>query len=421
MDSLPEQPQHALPPAPTRLELPPAPARQRWFWPIVIVLAVVAIAIGWRIYSRQATPAANAASKNPQVPVVADVARKGDIGVYFTGLGTVTPLHTVTVKTRVDGQLMAVYYKEGQRVQKGAPLVEIDPRPYQVQLAQAQGQLIKDQAALQNAQTDLERYQALIAHNAVAQQVLQTQKATVASDQGAIKTDQANIDSANLNISYTHITAAISGRVGLRLVDPGNMVSAGAAAPLAVIAEIQPISVIFTIPEQQVADVRKELAAGHRLTVDAISRDLQSTIATGELTTLDNEIDPTTGTLRLRATFANRDEALFPNQFVNARLLVRKKTGVTLVPNAAVQRNTSSTFVYVVQPDHKVTIRPVTLGTTDADESEIVKGLTPGDTVVTQGVDRLQEGTLVSAQIQKSQTVASANATRGAVATTGQK
>src|SRR5476649_2836155 len=357
MDSPPEQPQHLLPPAPTRLELPPAPARHRWFWPIALVLTVVAIAIGWRIYSGRATLAANAASKNPQVPVVADVARKGDIGVYFTGLGTVTPLHTVTVKTRVDGQLMAVYYKEGQRVQKGAPLVEIDPRPYQVQLAQAQGQLIKDQAALQNAQTDLDRYQTLIAHNAVAQQVLQTQKATVTSDQGAIKTDQANIDSANLNISYTHITAAIGGRVGLRLVDPGNMVSAGAATPLAVIAEIQPISVIFTIPEQQVPTVVAKVKAGRRLQVDAMDRDMGQVIASGTLTTLDNQIDQTTGTLRLRATFPNSDEALFPSQFVNSRLLVQQKTGVTLVPNAAVQRNTSTTFIYVVKPDQTVTIR----------------------------------------------------------------
>jgi multidrug efflux system membrane fusion protein len=224
--------------------------------------------------------------------------------------------------------------------------------------------------------------------------------ATVAADEGAIKTDQANIDNAKLNITYSHIVATITGRVGFRLVDPGNMVSAGAATPLAVIAETQPISVIFTIPEQQVPDVRAQLAAGHRLPVDAISRDLESTLAGGELTTIDNEIDPTTGTLRIRATFANRDEALFPNQFVNARLLVREKKNATLVPNAAVQRNTSSTFVYVVQPDHKVTIRPVTVGTTDANESEIVKGVANGDVVVTQGVDRLQEGTIVSAQVQ---------------------
>jgi multidrug efflux system membrane fusion protein len=207
------------------------------------------------------------------------------------------------------------------------------------------------------------------------------------------------------------VVATLGGRVGLRLVDPGNMVSASAATTLVVIVETQPISLIFTIPEQQVPDVRAQFAAGHRLPVDAVSSDLQSTLAHGQLTTLDNEIDPTTGTLRLRATFDNRDEALFPNQFVNARLLVREKKAVTLVANAAVQRNGSSTFVYVVQPDHRVTIRPVTLGTTDARDSEIVKGVTKGEVVVTQGVDRLQEGTIVSAQVQ--QGGASAVATTG--------
>jgi multidrug efflux system membrane fusion protein len=401
------------PPPQPRLTLPPFRSRRRWWWRAAITLIVLAaLALFLRIHYADRGAVASAGARTPQVPVVAGVARTGDIGVYFTGLGTVTPLHTVTVKTRVDGQLMAVYYKEGQRVKKGDPLIDIDPRPFQVQLAQAEGQLIKDQAALQNARTDLDRYQTLITRNAVAQQVLQTQVATVAADEGAVKTDQANIDNARLNITYSHIVATITGRVGLRLVDPGNMVSAGAATPLAVIAETQPISVIFTIPEQQVPDVRAQLAAGHPLPVDAISRDLQSTLAGGELTTLDNEIDPTTGTLRLRATFANRDEALFPNQFVNARLLVREKKNVTLIPNAAVQRNTSSTFVYVVQPDHKVSIRPVTIGTTDANESEIVKGLANGDVVVTQGVDRLQEGTLVSAQVQQ-KGEASAVATSG--------
>jgi multidrug efflux system membrane fusion protein len=403
------------PPPQPRLALPPFRSRRQWWWRGAIALAIFgALAIFLRIHYANRGAVAKAGARTPQVPVVAGVARTGDIGVYFTGLGTVTPLHTVTVKTRVDGQLMAVYYKEGQRVRKGDALLDIDPRPFQVQLAQAEGQLIKDQAALQNARTDLDRYQTLITRNAVAQQVLQTQRATVAADEGAVKTDQANIDSAKLNITYSHIVATITGRVGLRLVDPGNMVSASAATPLVVIAETEPISVIFTIPEQQVPDVRAQLAAGRRLPVDAISRDLESTLAGGELTTLDNEIDPTTGTLRLRATFANRDEALFPNQFVNARLLVREKKNVTLVPNAAVQRNTSSTFAYVVQADHKVTIRPVTLGTTDANESEIVKGLVNGDVVVTQGVDRLQEGTVVSAQVQQ-------KGEASAVATSGRK
>ena len=387
------------PPPKTPLALPPARLHHPWLWFGAAALAILLL-IGIFLWIRgdRAKAESAAAKAPPPVPVVSGVARKGDIGVYFTGLGTVTPLQTVTVKTRVDGQLMAVYYKEGDRVRKGDALLDIDPRPFQVQLAQAQGQLIKDQAALKNARTDLERYQALITRNAVAQQVLQGQQATVDADEGAVKIDQANVDSANLNISYSHIVAGLTGRVGLRLVDAGNMVSAGASTPLAVIAQTQPISVIFTIPEQEVGEVRKQLAVSHRLSVSALSRDLQSTLATGDLTILDNEIDQTTGTLRLRAVFANRDEALFPNQFVNARLLVREKQGVTLIPNAAVQRNTTSTFVYVITPQHKVTIRPVTVGTTDANESEIVKGVQPGDSVVTQGIDRLQEGTLVSAQ-----------------------
>ena len=322
-------------------------------------------------------------------------AEKGDIGVFVIGLGTVTPLNTITVTTRVDGQLMAVRYKEGDKVNKGDSLVEIDPRPFQVQLAQAQAQLLKDQAALQNAQIDLKRYEDLITKNAVSQQILQTQRSTVAQAQATIKTDQANIDSANLNLTYSHITAPISGRIGLRLVDPGNFVSAGASTPLLVITQMQPISVIFTIPEQQVPAVRAALTAGKSLPVDAMDRDAKKVLGSGELSTLDNQIDLTTGTLKLRATLPNKDEALFPNQFVNARMLLQKKKGVTLIPNAAVQRNTQTTFVYLVNNDESVEIRNVKLGTVDDQRSEIAMGLKPRDIVVTQGVDRLQAGSKV--------------------------
>jgi multidrug efflux system membrane fusion protein len=329
--------------------------------------------------------------------VVVALAQKGDIGVYVTGLGTVTPLNTIAVRTRVDGQLMTIAYKEGEMVHKGAALAEIDPRPYQVQLEQADAQLAKDQATLQNARVDLDRYESLITKNAVAQQVLQTQRATVAQDEGTIKADQANIDSAKLNIAYCHIEAPLSGRVGLRLVDPGNLVSASASTTLVVITQTQPISVIFTIPEQQVAEVRGPIKAGRHLHVDALDRDGRTTLAEGELTTLDNQIDQTTGTLKLRATVPNADEALFPNQFVNARVLVEEKKGVTLVPNAAVQRNGSTTYVYVVKQDQSVTLRTVKLGTTDAEQSEIVSGVSPNERVVVQGVDHLQEGTKVAA------------------------
>jgi multidrug efflux system membrane fusion protein len=336
----------------------------------------------------------------PRIPVVAAVARKGDIGVYVTGLGTVTPLSTIVVKTRVDGQLMTVSYKEGQMVRRGQPLAEIDPRPYRMQLAQAEGQLMKDQAALRNAETDLQRYESLIVRNAVAQQVLETQRATVAQIEGAVKTDQANIDNAKLNISYCHITAPLTGRVGLRLVDPGNMVSAAAGQPLAVITQTRPISIIFTIPEQQVPTVVAQVKAGRHLTVEAMDRDMRTIEAAGHLTALDNQIDQSTGTLKLRATLANRDERLFPNQFVNPRLLVEQKTGVTLVPNAAVQRDSSTTFVYVVRRDQTVTMRPVEVGAADADQSEVVSGVMPGELVVTQGVDKLQEGTPVAVSKQ---------------------
>ena len=253
--------------------------------------------------------------------------------------------------------------------------------------------------ALLNARIDLQRYQDLIARNAVAQQILETQKATVAQDDGTVKGDQATIDSAKLNISYCHIAAPLTGRVGLRLVDPGNMVSAASSTPLIVITQTQPISVIFTIPEQQLTAVR-QASKGHALHVDVVDRDGQTVLAGGELTTLDNEIDQPTGTIKLRATVPNKDEALFPNQFVNARLLVQEKKGVMLVPNAAIQRNGSTTFVYLVKGDQSVTVRNVTVGTPSGDESEIASGISPGDIVVTQGVDKLLEGTKVAADVQ---------------------
>ena len=335
----------------------------------------------------------------PATLVTAATAHKGDIGVYFSGLGAVTPLYTVTVTSRVDGQLMNVYYKEGQTVRKGELLAEIDPRPFEVQLKQAEGQLIKDQANLQNARVDLARYQELIKRNAVAEQTLATQQATVVQDEGIVKTDQAMIDSAKLNLVYSRITAPITGRVGLRLVDPGNIVLTAGNTPLMVLTQIEPISVIFTLAEDQVPAVVKRFRAGQRLQVDAYDRDLKRKLSQGYLLTLDNQIDQTTGTLKLRAIFDNKDDALFPNQFVNARLLVEEKYGVTLVPTAAIQRGTQRTFVYLVKPDNTVTVRDVSLGTTEGDNVEVVSGLVPGDVVVTTGVDKLQEGSKVNAQV----------------------
>jgi membrane fusion protein, multidrug efflux system len=365
----------------------------------VLVVLGIAVWVGLRVY--KATRAANAKPHTPpSIPVIAAVAHRGDIPVYFTGLGAVTPIYTVTIKTRVDGEIMRVGYTEGQKVQKGQPLVDIDPRPYEAQLIQAQGQLIKDQATLDNARVDLKRYQDLIVKNAVAEQIYATQKALVVQLEGAVKTDEGNIASAKLNILYCHITASITGRVGLRLVDPGNLVYAAGETPLVVITEMEPISVIFTLPEQQIPTVLKKVRAGERLKVDALDRDSKRVIANGELTTLDNQIDQTTGTLRLRATFPNKAEPLFPNQFVNARLLVEKKLNVILVPNGAIQRNGTATFVYVVQPDETVQVRNVAIGATDAEESEINLGIAANDVVIVQGVDKLQEGTHVQAQIQ---------------------
>jgi multidrug efflux system membrane fusion protein len=271
-------------------------------------------------------------------------------------------------------------------------------------LDQAQGQLIKDQAALDNARIDLARYQTLLTQNAIPEQQVTTQKTTVAQFEGAVKTDRGQLDSAKLNIVYCHITDPISGRIGLRLVDPGNIIHASDANGLLVITQIQPISVIFTIAEDQLPAVLQKMRAGQRLKVAAYNRDMKTKIAEGSLTTVYNQIDQSTGTVRLRATFDNKDNALFPNQFVNARLLVEEKRGVTLVPTAAVQRNSQMTYVYVVKPDSTVTVRQVSLGTTEGDQSEVTSGLSPGDIVVMTGVDKLQEGSKVSAHMEGDQT-----------------
>jgi membrane fusion protein, multidrug efflux system len=329
---------------------------------------------------------------------VAVKATKGDIGVYITDPGGVAPVYTVTVQSQISGYLMKVLYKEGDMVHQGDPLAEIDPRPYQVMLEQAQAALARDQANLDNARVDLKRYQTLVPVRAVPEQTLATQEALVKSDEGTVQTDQAQIDSAKLDLVYCHITAPITGRVGLRLIDPGNYVQTSSA--LVVVTQLQPITVVFPIAEDQLPAVIKKWRAGQRLRVDAYDRTLTTKIATGSLSTLDNQIDPTTGTVKLRATFENKDNSLFPNQFVNARLLVEEKHGITLVPTAAIQRNNQQTYVWLVKPDSTVTVRQIKLGTTEGDQSEVTSGLEPGDTVVMTGVDRLQEGSKVNAQIE---------------------
>ncbi len=377
---------------------PGGPSRKprRWPWVVgAVAFAVVAIIFLTGAREKRAQRAADAKARPRAVSVVTAVARTGDLPVYLTGLGTVTALNTVTVRSRVDGQLLSVAYREGQNVRKGDLLAEIDPRPFEVQLAQAEGQKAKDEAILRNARLDLERYQVLAAQDSIPKQQLDTQAAIVAQGEAVLKTDQGQVDAARLNLAYTRITAPISGRAGLRLVDAGNMVHAADPNGLVVLTQVQPIAVIFTLPEGQLNAVRDRLRQGRKLPVDAFDRDLKHKLATGELATVDNQIDTATGTVKLKAVFPNADDGLFPNQFVNPRLLIDTLKGVVLVPNAAIQRSTQSTFVFVVKEDQTVDAHPVEVRLTEGDTTAVAKGLAAGETVVTEGVDKLQAGAKV--------------------------
>ncbi|HXN35114.1 MAG TPA: efflux RND transporter periplasmic adaptor subunit, partial [Opitutaceae bacterium] len=361
----------------------------------LVVLLVCGLLFVHGLFTPKARPPASAV-----VPVSTGLAKLGDIGIYLDALGTVTPVYTVTVASRVAGELTDVYYKEGQMVRKNDPLAAIDPRPYQALLLQAQGQLARDQALLKNARLDLGRYQNAFEQRAIPEQQLATQQALVDQDAGVVELDQGNLAAAQVNVDYTRIVSPIDGRVGLRTVDPGNIVPANGSTGLATVTQLQPITVIFDISEDDLPQVTDQLSAGRTLSVTALDRSQQHKLAEGTLITVDNQINPATGTVRARATFANGKNELFPNQFVNARLLVRTLTKVDLVPAAAIQRNNDTTFVYVVQPGDTVQSRNVKVIATEGDFSAVT-GVVPGEQLVTDGFDRLQSGsTIVIRQAQ---------------------
>jgi membrane fusion protein, multidrug efflux system len=411
--------------------------RRRW-WPWLLALCLIGVTVygvlphlgldvlpaGWRLSvnrvaaaaygllprrgqapPQSVTPTAPPASRG--VPVVAAEARQGDLDIYLSGLGSVTAFNMVTVRTRVSGHLVKVAFREGQFVRKGELLAEIDPRPFQVQLAQAEGQMARNQALLKNAQRDLDRFKILLGRDLISKQEFDAQLAQIDQHEGALKSDQAQIDNAKLQLTYSRITAPIGGRIGLRLVDEGNMVQAGDSNGLAVITQLQPIAVLFSIPQDDLPHVLKKTQSGQKLVVEAYNRDLKQKLATGTLLTIDNQIDPNTGTVRCKAVFSNEDNALFPNQFVNARLLVDTTRDAVIIPTAAIQRSPQSTFVYVVKEDGTVESRAIAVGPSEGDSVAITNGLSPGEVVVVEGVDRLQQGTRVQAR------VASASQPRG--------
>lgn len=384
------------------------PRIPKWAW-IACVLIVLSV---WFLFKQHQTTRSSVRASAPQrsVPVSAATARTGDIGVYIDAIGTVTPVYTVSVTSRVQGQIMSVNYREGQMVHKGDSLVEIDTRPYEAALIQAQGQLAHDQALLNEARIDLERYKAALDRNAIAKQQYDDQVQIVAQDEGTVKNDEGTLDNAKVNLIYCHITSPIEGRVGLRLVDPGNIVQANSTTALVVITQLAPITIIFSVAEDYLPEIQKQLHAGHRMTVDALDREQKKKIATGFLLTVDNQVDTTTGTVKLKAQFPNTDNALFPSQFVNSHLLVDTQHGATLIPTAAIQRNAQGAYVYVLTKDQTAAIRTVTVGTTDGDTTA-VQGIEPGEVVAVNGFDKLQDGIKVS--VRKGQASANPNSQGG--------
>ena len=382
-----------------------------WLFGIALCLLAAAGAGTYYFQNGRTQPGANEApGKAGQggsrgggaVPVVAAAATTADVAVLLDALGSVTPVATVTVRSRIDGQLMKILFREGQVVREGELLAEIDPRTYQVQLATAEAQHARDQALLKNAQIDLERYRTLFKQDSIAKQQLDTQESLVRQSEATTKIDQAAIDSARLQLTYCRITAPVAGRVGLRQVDLGNIVRGGDANGIVVITQLQPITVVFSIPEDSLPPVMKKLRAGEKLAANAFDRAGKTQLATGTLLTADNQIDPATGTVKLKAQFANEDQSLFPSQFVNVKLMVDVKRGATVVPAAAVQRGTPGTFVYAVNPETKtVSVRRVQLGPSQGDTVAVEQGVEPGMLVVVDGADKLREGAAVELVVRE--------------------
>jgi multidrug efflux system membrane fusion protein len=365
-----------------------------WIWLIVVVVVLVIVAIWERRGGSSDAKASGDAAARP-VLVSTATAHQGDIGIYLNALGTVTPVYTVTVTSRVQGEITQVYYHEGQMVRKGDPLIEIDPRPYQAALTQVEGQLAHDQAVLKEAKIDLDRYKQALDRNAIAKQQFDDQEQVVLQDEGTVKNDEGQLANAKVNLVYTHITSPIAGRVGLRLIDPGNIIQANSTTSLVVITQLQPITVIFSIAEDHLSQIQQQLLKGKKLTVDAFDREGSKKLASGTLLTLDNVIDPTTGTLKLKAIFDNKDNALFASQFVNVKLLVDTEHNVTLIPTPAIQRNAQGAYVYAIKSDQTASMRTITPGTTDGSVTA-VQGVEPQEVVAVNGFDKLLDGAKVT-------------------------
>ncbi|MGZ8918030.1 MAG: MdtA/MuxA family multidrug efflux RND transporter periplasmic adaptor subunit [Methylobacter sp.] len=382
-------------------ELLPAKTKRKYHWLAWSALILLIAAAGYFINSDKPgdEPDRKSGKYKPTdspIAVIAEAAAQGDFPVYLTGLGTVTALSTVTVKSRVDGELVRVAFKEGQMVREGDLLAEIDPRAFQVQLMQAKGQLVRDEALLRNAQIDLHRYKTLLEQDSIAAQQTVTQESLVKQYQGIVETDRGQVENAKLQLSYSRITAPVTGRLGLRLVDQGNIVQASDANGLVVITQIQPIAVVFTLPEDDLPAVMNRLQTGESLPIEAYDRRSKIKLAQGHLVAVDNQIDPTTGTIKLKGQFDNEDTILFSNQFVNVRMILNTLRGVTIIPASAIQRGIPGAFVYVVvKENHSVTVRPVKLGPTEGEKVAVLEGLEPNELIVVDGADKLREGAKV--------------------------